>query len=65
VDNVEQRWITVTDIAVKLDISCGYAFHHLQPWISQNLCKVIAKAAYRLAQTGTCENVRATFAVIS
>jgi hypothetical protein len=40
--------------------------HHLQGLqMSQNLCKVGIKAAYRWAQTGKCGNVNAIFVVIT
>jgi hypothetical protein len=41
-------------------------FHHPRGhWVSQNLCKVSAKAGYRWAQTGSRGKFDATFAAIS
>jgi predicted transcriptional regulator len=43
----EGRWITVTDIANKLDISCGSAYSFMHEDLGYHKYCVSAKAAYR------------------
>jgi hypothetical protein len=72
VDNVERvnallqedRHITVT-YTDKFDVSCGstYSIIHEDLRLSQNLCKVSAKVAYRWAQICMHRNAHAVFAV--